>query len=213
VAPVTIRVALVDDHPIVIGGLEAALGSIDDVEVVDRGGTVADGRRILARDDVDVLLLDVRLPDGTGIELLAEATRENGPAVVILSSFETSQYVAAAVRFGAMGFLLKTAPLDVLLAAIRRVAAGEPAFTVEQLRQGRAGVVALTQREREVLRLLLEGRSNDEIGRTIQAARKTVEKHLLHMFGRFGVSSRTELAIRAEREGWLDVPPEGHGGS
>jgi DNA-binding NarL/FixJ family response regulator len=204
----TIRVALVDDHPIVIGGLEAALASIDDVEVVDRGGTVAEGRRILARDDVDVVLLDVRLPDGNGIELVAEVTREDGPAVVILSSFETSQYVAAALRFGAMGFLLKTAPLDELLSAIRRVAEGGLAFTVEQLRQGRSGLVVITPRERQVLQLVLEGRSNEEIARQLNAARRTIEKHLRHMFQRFDVSSRTELAIRAEREGWLDVPPE-----
>ncbi|NJD26692.1 MAG: response regulator transcription factor [Chloroflexi bacterium] len=203
-----IRVALVDDHPVVIGGLQAALGSIDDVEIVGRGGTIAEGRALLARDDIDVVLLDVRLPDGNGIELVAQSSRDDGPAVLILSSFETPQYVAAALRFGAMGFLLKTAPLDELVSAIRRVANGESLFTTEQVRQGRTGLAVLTQREREVLRLLLEGHSNDEIGRRIGAARKTVEKHLLHMFHRFGVASRTELAIRADREGWLDVPPE-----
>lgn len=209
----TIRVALIDDHPIVISGLEAALASAADVQVVDRGGTMAEGRRILARDDVDVVLLDIRLPDGSGIELVADSAARDGPAVVILSSFETSQYVAAALRFGAMGFLLKTAPLSELLAAIRRVADGGLAFTVEQLRQGRAGLVVITPRERQVLQLVLEGRSNGEIARQLNAARRTIEKHLRHMFQRFDVSSRTELAIRAEREGWLDVPPEAVHGS
>jgi DNA-binding NarL/FixJ family response regulator len=208
VAPVTIRVALVDDHPIVVGGLEAALGSIDDIEVVDRGGSIADGRRILGRNDIDVVLLDVRLPDGNGLELVAVAGDRDGPGVLILSSFESSQYVAAALRYGAMGFLLKTAPLDELVAAIRRVAAGQTLFTAEQLRQGRVGLVELTTREREVVRLLLDGHSNDEIGRQVGAARSTIEKHLAHLYERFGVASRTELAIRAEREGWLDVPPK-----
>jgi DNA-binding NarL/FixJ family response regulator len=202
----TIRVALVDDHPIVVGGLEAALGSILDIEVVDRGATIADGRRILAREDVDVVLLDVRLPDGNGLELVAEAADRDRPGVLILSSFETSQYVAAALRYGAMGFLVKTAPLDELVAAIRRVAAGQALFTAEQLRHGRSGLVELTSREREIVRLLLEGHSNDEIGQRVHAARSTVEKHLAHLYERFGVASRTELAIRAEREGWLDVP-------
>jgi len=208
----TIRVALVDDHPIVVGGLEAALRSIDDIEVVDRGGTIADGRRILARDDVDVVLLDVRLPDGNGLELVAEAGDRQKPGVLILSSFESSQYVAAALRYGAMGFLLKTAPLEELVAAIRRVAAGQALFTAEQLRHGRRGLVELTSREREVVRLLLEGHSNDEIGRQVGAASSTIEKHLVHLYKRFGVASRTEFAIRAEREGWLDVPPGRAGG-
>jgi DNA-binding NarL/FixJ family response regulator len=202
----TIRIALIDDHPVVLGGLDAALGSIDDLKVVAHAQSIAEGRAVLARDDVDVALLDIRLPDGNGLQLLSEPTQGRRPAVIILSSFLTTQYVAAAVRFGAQGFLLKTAPLPDLIEAIRRVAAGGSAFTADQLREGNTGFVSLTVREREVLRLVIRGRSNEEIGVEIRASRKTVEAHLSRLYDRYGIrGGRIELAIRAEREGWLDV--------
>lgn len=202
----TIRVALVDDHPVVLGGLEAALGSIDDLVVVAQAQSVAGSRAILARDDIDVALLDIRLPDGNGLQLLSEIGPEDRPAVIILSSFLTTQYVAAAVRFGAQGFVLKTAPLPELIEAIRRVASGGSAFTADQLREGNTGYISLTTREREVLRLVIRGRSNEEIGAEIKASRKTVEAHLSRLYERYGIrGGRIELAIRAEREGWLEV--------
>jgi DNA-binding NarL/FixJ family response regulator len=202
----TIRVALIDDHPVVLGGLNAALGSIDDLVVVAQAQSVADGRAILARDDVDVTLLDIRLPDGNGLQLLSEIGSAPRPAVIILSSFLTTQYVAAAVRFGAQGFVLKTAPLPELIEAIRRVASGGSAFTADQLREGNTGYISLTAREREVLRLVIRGRSNEEIGAEINASRKTVEAHLSRLYERYGIrGGRIELAIRAEREGWLEV--------
>jgi DNA-binding NarL/FixJ family response regulator len=204
----TIRVALIDDHPVVLEGLDAALGSIEDLIVVAHAQSMAEGRAILGRSDVDVALLDIRLPDGNGLQLLGEEKPEHRPAVIVLSSFLTSQYVAAAVRFGAQGFVLKTAPLPELIEAIRRVAAGGSAFTAEQLREGTAGYVSLTPREREVLRLVIRGRSNEEIGAEINASRKTVEAHLSRLYERYGIrGGRIELAIRAEREGWLDVTP------
>jgi DNA-binding NarL/FixJ family response regulator len=210
----TIRVAVVDDHPVVLGGLNAALGAIDDLSVVAQGKSIAEGRAILSRDDIDVVLLDVRLPDGNGLELVGDREGKPRPAVIVLSSFMNRQYVAAAVRFGAQGFLLKTAPLPELIEAIRRVAAGGSAFTADQLREGKTGFVALTPREREVLRLVLRGRSNDEIAVEIKASRKTVEAHLSRLYGRYGIrGGRIELAIRADREGWLDVDPGGGGGS
>lgn len=206
----TIRVALIDDHPVVLGGLDAALGAIDDLAVVAHGQSQLEGRAILKRGDVDVALLDIRLPDGNGLELLGELAPGHRPAVIVLSSFMTTQYVAAAVRFGAQGFVLKTAPLTELIEAIRRVAGGGSAFTADQLR---AGFVSMTPRELEVLRLVVRGRSNDEIGNEIHASRKTVEAHLSRLYERLGIrGGRIELAIRAEREGWLEVD-EGSGRS
>ena len=204
----TIRVALIDDHPVVLGGLDAALGSTDDLAVVAHGQTIAEGRAILARGDVDVALLDIRLPDGNGLELLVEPGPGHRPPVIVLSSFKTSQYVAAAVRFGAQGFLLKTAPLAELLEAIRRVATGGSSFSAEQLRESTTGLVSLTTREREVLRLVLRGRSNEEIGAELKVSRKTVEAHLSRLYERHGIQGgRIDLAIRAEREGWLEIGP------
>lgn len=135
----TVRVALVDDHPIVLNGLQAALGTIDEIVIVAQGSSVADAGSILERNDVDVVLLDVRLPDGNGIELLARPGRPARPAIIILSSFRNRQYVAAAIRFGAQGFLLKSTPLPELVDAIGRVAAGGSIFTAEQLREAQSG--------------------------------------------------------------------------
>jgi DNA-binding NarL/FixJ family response regulator len=202
-AALTIRVALIDDHPVVLGGLDAALGAIADLAVVAHGQSLAEGRTILERNDVDVALLDIRLPDGNGLALLSELAPGRRPAVIVLSSFRTTQYVAAAVRFGAQGFVLKTAPLTELIESIRRVAEGGSAFTAEQLR---TGFVAMTPRELQVLRLVVRGQSNDEIGNEIHASRKTVEAHLSRLYERLGIrGGRIELAIRAEREGWLEV--------
>jgi DNA-binding NarL/FixJ family response regulator len=205
-----IRVALVDDHPIVLQGLETALATVPDVEIVARGGTFAAAQDMIARDDVDVLLLDIRLPDGNGLELLPEAARHGRPATLILSSFRTRQYVAAAVRFGANGFLLKTTPLVELIQAIRSVASGGTAFTTEQIREGQSGYVKLTEREREIVRLVLDGKSNDEIALALQTSRKTVEYHLTRLYERFGTMTRVELALRADHEGWLDIASERH---
>lgn len=203
----TIRIGLVDDHPVVIGGLEAALNAIADFLVVGRAGSIAEAPALLARSDVDVVLLDVRLSDGNGLSLLRHADRPSRPAIIVLSSFRTTQYVAAAVRFGAQGFMLKTAPLDEVANAIRQVGGGGSWFTAEQLRTGTAGLVRLTVREREVLEMVLAGLSNDEIAGRLQASRKTIETHLSNLYERFEVMSRLELALRAEREGWLEIAP------
>jgi DNA-binding NarL/FixJ family response regulator len=201
----TIRIALIDDHPVVLGGLDAALGTISDVAVVAHGMNLAEGRAISQRADVDVILLDVRLPDGNGLELVSEIAQRGRPAVIMLSSFKTKQYVAAALRFGAQGFLLKTVALDELINAIRVVAAGGSAFTAEQLRDGRSGFVNLSLRERQILRLILKGRSNEEIGAELRVSHKTVEAHLSKLYERLGIMSRVELALQAEHEGWLDI--------
>lgn len=202
-----IRIGLVDDHPVVVGGIEAGLGVATDIEVAERGATIADASRFLGRADIDVVLLDVRLPDGNGLELLARTASSRGPAVIVLSSFETKQYVAAAIRFGAQGFMLKTAPIGQLVDAIRRVAAGGTSYTSEQLRAG--GYVTLTPRERELVRLIVAAHSNDEIAAAFHTRRKTVETQLSRLYERVGVTSRVELAIRAEREGWLDIAADG----
>lgn len=201
----TISVAIVDDHPLVVRGLDTALSSVDDIHVVAYGGTIAEARDIASRRDIDVLLLDIRLPDGNGLVLLDTIARGAHCPVVILSSFETPQYVSTALKFGARGFMLKTAPLDELVAAIRRVAAGGSAFTAEQLLEADKRFVRLTSREREIVQLLVEGCSNDEIAAAIGSSRKTVEARLTRLYERLGIASRVELALRAERGGWLEV--------
>lgn len=203
-----IRVGVVDDHPVVLSGLDTALATVDDIDIAARGGTLAEARAIASRDDIDVLLLDVRLPDGNGLELLAEVARRGRPAVLILSSFRSRQYVAAALRFGANGFLLKTTPLDDLIIAIRVIARGGTVFTTDQIREAQLGFVNLSDREREIIRLVIAGRSNDEIAVEMRTSRKTVEFHLTRLYERFGLMTRVELALRADHEGWLDFATE-----
>jgi DNA-binding NarL/FixJ family response regulator len=201
----TIRIAIVDDHPMVTDGLDAALQTIDDLAVVAHGSSVADARDLLARDDIDVALLDVRLDDGNGIQALAERGPRLRPGVLVISSFKTSQYVAASARFGAAGFLLKTAPLVTLVDAIRDVAAGRSIFTQDQLR---SGFITLTPRERDIVRLAMAGFSNKEIGARLTMSPKTVETRLTGLYERYGITNgRIELSQRAADEGWLDIEP------
>jgi DNA-binding NarL/FixJ family response regulator len=208
-----IRVALVDDHPVVLGGLEMGLGTVHDIEVVATARTLGEARAVAAREDVDVMLLDLRLPDGNGLQLLPEIAQRGRPATVVLSSFELRQYVAAALRFGADGFVSKTAPLEEVTDVIRRVAAGGAAFTAEQLRHARAAYISLSAREQAIVRLVMSGKSNDEIATALGISPKTVEFHLSRLYQRAGVETRLELAMRADREGWLEVEASSSGRS
>lgn len=199
-----IRVAVVDDHPVVTEGLTSALGNMPDIEVAWTATSVSAARQALAADDrVDVVLLDVRLPDGSGLDLLP-GERAHPPAYLVLSSWDRPQYAAAAFKRGAAGYLLKVAPLPEILSAIHKAAAGGLAFEARQLASVR-GTRTLTPREVEVVRLVAKGLSNDEVAAHLGIARKTVEAYLTKLYERWGFTTRTELALWAEREGWLDA--------
>jgi DNA-binding NarL/FixJ family response regulator len=200
-----IRVAIVDDHPVLREGTAALLAAQAGLEVVGLAGSLEDAERMLATTGVDVVLLDIRLGGDSGFRLLSDAATEPRPAIVVLTSYDYPQYAEAALRLGASGFVLKTAPIAELLDAIRRAAAGGMAFAI---RPGREGAAArLSERELDVVRLVVDGRSNDEIAARLGIGSKTVESHLRRLFERLDIASRTELATRALREGWLDVPP------
>ena len=210
--------AIVDDHPVVAEGTAAVLRGTDDLQVVgvapSLGSAVSGG--LFDRARVDVVLLDIRLGAESGLTALgagrpgdtapdpAAPTSTERPAVIVVTAYDYPQYADAALRLGAAGFVLKTAPIAELVDAIRRVAAGGLAFAV---RPGGPVLARLSPREHDVVRLVAAGRTNDEIGADLGIGSKTVETHLARLFERLGVASRTELAIRAVREGWLDVPP------
>ena len=214
-----IRVAIVDDHPVVREGTAALLAGVEGLAIVGTAGSIEEAAPLLDPATVDVVLLDIRLGTTSGLTVLsgggAAATPAPGseagpghsperrlPAVVVLTAYDYPQYVAAAMRLGASGFVLKTAPIADLVDTIRRVAAGGLAFGI------RPGVTpTFTGRELEVIRLVVEGCSNDEIATALGITAKTVEAHLRRLFERLGILSRTELATRALREGWLEVPP------
>lgn len=195
-----IRIAVVDDHPVLRDGIAALLDQETDLEVVAKGGDLGAAAAILASPDVDVLVLDVRLGASSGLTALQGRT-ERRPAIVVLTAYAYEQYAQAALRMGASAFVLKSAPIQDLIAAIRTAAAGGLSFG---LLPGEP--VALSARELDVVRLVVEGDSNDEIGVKLGIAPRTVETHLRRVFERLGVSSRTELATRALREGWMELP-------
>jgi DNA-binding NarL/FixJ family response regulator len=207
-----IRVGIVDDHPVVGEGTAAILRSQPDLEVVGVAPSIeaANAAGLFDAGLVDVLLLDIRLGTDSGLRALAPDGAGSGaaagerPAVIVLTAYDYPQYADAALRLGAAGFVLKTAPIAELVDAIRRVAAGGLAFSV---RPSPTRGSRLSAREHDVVRLVADGRTNDEIGAALRIGSKTVETHLARLFERLGVASRTELAMRAVREGWLDVPP------
>ncbi|HEX7949736.1 MAG TPA: response regulator transcription factor [Candidatus Limnocylindrales bacterium] len=203
-ADAPIRVAIVDDHPIVRDGTAALLDQQAGIEVVGKGGTVGEAQDLLARGGIDVLLLDIRLGTDSGLRLLSarpEGRPEPMPAIVVLSAYDYPQYAEAAMRLGAAGYVIKTAPMPELVDAIRRAASGGLAFAI---RPGQG--LRLSAREADVVRLVVEGLSNDEAGARLGIGVRTVETHLRRIFERLGITSRTELVARALREGWLEIP-------
>jgi DNA-binding NarL/FixJ family response regulator len=193
-----IRVAVVDDHPLVREGTAALIDRQEDMEIAGVAASLEELEPILRDGTIEVLLLDLRLGEESGFDLLRSESRPM-PAVVVVTSYDYPQYADAALRLGAAGFVVKTAPTAELLDAIRRAASGGLHFGV---RPGRG--VALSSREREVLRCVVDGASNDEIGARLGISSRTVESHLRRLFERHDVASRTELASRAIREGWLE---------
>jgi DNA-binding NarL/FixJ family response regulator len=203
-----IRVGIVDDHPIVANGLRSSLATEADIVVAWAAGTLAEARTALAGPEpVDVVLLDVRLPDRSGLDLLP-GTPQHQPAFLVLSSFDRPQYASAAFTRGAAGFLLKVAPTSQIVDAVRTAASGGLAFDARYLASLRTAP-ALSPRQAEIVRLIARGLSNEEIARILGLSRKTVEGYIRDLFNRYGFSSRTELALWAEREGWLDLPGGG----
>ena len=202
--PARIRVAIVDDHPVVRDGMAALLREYPGIEIAGTAASLGLAEPLLDPALVDVLLLDIRLGEETGFQLLErhrDAARR--PAVVVLTAFAQAEYAAAAHRLGAAALVLKTAPMSELVAAIRKAAAREASSRERNLA---AFDPTLTTREQEIVRYVVEGRTNDEIGVALSIATKSVEGHLRRMFERLGIESRAELGARAVLEGWLDVP-------
>jgi DNA-binding NarL/FixJ family response regulator len=197
-----IRVAVVDDHPVFRDGTAAVLAREPDLEVVAVGGSLDDARSIVdGADAPDVLILDVRLGEENGLSLLG---RHGRTAVIMFSAFDYPQYHHVALRAGAAGFVAKSVETRELIEAVRAAAAGRLIFE----RRVDSQPPVLTPREGDVVRLVAEGLTNEEVGHALGVTSKTVEAHLGRIFERTGIQSRTELATRAIREAWLDLPVE-----
>jgi len=205
-----IRLAIVDDHPAIAAALGAAIRDGDDLELVGSATTVGAGLELVERTAPDVVICDLWL-DGEpgGLEVLASLTADprGGPRVLVLSGFDQPSFLRAAFEGEAAGYLSKASPVESIVEAILAVARGETCFPPVTLRALRDAPRRPSVREMGVIRLLARGASNDEIAVGLGISIKTVESHLRRLFGRYGVLSRTELAMLAVREGWLGTDP------
>ena len=199
-----IRVVLVDDHPAILDAVGSAVRAAPDLVLAGTARSLDDALALLAATpDVEVVVSDVQLAgEAEGLRLL-DAIRSDGPSVLFLSSFDQPPLVRTAFDRGAAGYLLKTSELPDILDAIRTVAGGGTAFSAAMLRTIRNAPRRPSDREVEVLTLVCAGATNDEIGGRLGVSDKTVESHLRRLFDRYGVLSRTELAVLALREGWV----------
>ncbi|MEW6225765.1 MAG: response regulator transcription factor [Chloroflexota bacterium] len=201
-----IRIVLVDDHPAILDAVSAAVRAAPDLALAGTARSLDDARSLITGPrgvTPDVVVSDVQLAgEAEGLRLL-EAVEPGGPAVLLLSSFDQPPLIRTAFERGAAGYLLKTSEVSEILDAIRTVAGGGTAFSASMLRTIRSAPRRPSDREIEVLTLVCGGASNDEVGARLGVTEKTVESHLRRLFDRYGVLSRTELAVLALREGWV----------
>ncbi|MET7574240.1 response regulator transcription factor [Streptomyces sp. NPDC005492] len=207
-----ISVLIVDDHPVVRDGLRGMFDSAPGFRVL---GEASDGVEAVARAaalDPDVILMDLRMPGGGGVDAIRELTRRSARAkVLVLTTYDTDSDTLPAIEAGATGYLLKDAPRDELFTAVRAAAAGRtvlsPAVASRLVSAVRGpqtpGKEPLSAREREVLVLVAKGTSNREIARELFISEATVKTHLTHLYGKLGVKDRAAAVAVAYDRGIL----------
>lgn len=205
-----IKLLIADDHEVVRSGLKVLLADTD-IKIVGEVATGATAVKFALEHDIDVALLDIRMPDGDGLTSLGRIKLDKPDLpILILSTFDNPTYVARAVALGASGYLLKGCTRDDLIKAIHIAVAGESAWTREELRRVTGALatprltadieVPLTQRESEVLKQLAHGLTNKEIAQTLKISYETVKEHVQHILRKVGVSDRTQAAVWAVRK-------------
>jgi NarL family two-component system response regulator LiaR len=205
-----IRVLIADDHYVVRQGLSALLVPRNGMEVVGEAATGREAVDLARTLQPDVILMDMIMPEMDGPEAIARIKQENPKArILVLTTFGESKQITAAVQAGALGYLLKDSSPDDLLHAIRSVHRGNlvlPQDLAQKLMQPRPAVDALdqlTERETDVLRLLAQGQSNQEIARNLNISMTTVRSHVSNILMKLGVSNRTQAALVARERQFL----------
>jgi DNA-binding NarL/FixJ family response regulator len=215
----SIRVLVADDQSMVRAGFRMLLGGEPDIEVVAEASNGLEAVEKAARFQPTVVLMDIRMPELDGLEATRRILAADGSArVLILTTFDLDEYVYEALRIGASGFLLKDEPAEQLLAAIRIVASGEallsPAITTRVIKQFTRipqptppkELDELTERERDVFRLIARGLSNAEIGQELYISETTVKTHITHILQKLQLRDRVQAVVLAYQAGLVEPP-------
>jgi DNA-binding NarL/FixJ family response regulator len=211
----TVTVLIVDDHPVVREGMRGMLVGEPDIEVVGEASDGAEAAVLASSLRPDVVLMDLRMPGTDGVEatrlIVGASEPGQGPAVVVVTTYDTDLDILRAVEAGARGYLLKDTPRADLIRAIRAAAGGAtvlaPVVAAKLLGRGNAPAhQELTARELEVLGLVAVGKTNSEIGESLYIGEATVKTHLLHAFAKLGVDDRTAAVTTAIARGLLPAP-------
>ncbi|MCX5086791.1 response regulator [Streptomyces sp. NPDC056121] len=205
-----ISLLIVDDHPVVRDGLRGMFESADDFTVLGEASNGVEAVELTARLDPDVVLMDLRMPGGNGVDAIKELTRRGARSrVLVLTTYDTDSDTLPAIEAGATGYLLKDAPREELFTAVRAAADGRtvlsPAVASRLVTAVRTPAAPadepLSAREREVLALVAKGTSNKEIARVLFISEATVKTHLTHVYGKLGVKDRAAaVAVAYDRK-------------
>ena len=207
-----IRVLLVDDHPVVRSGICGLLAAADDIEVVGEASSGEEALLQIEQTQPDILLLDLVLPDIQGSELAQKIIQLHPEVkILVLSAYDDPVYIRELLELGAAGYLIKEEAPEVILEGVRGVAQGEQGWVSRRvaaqilswMQNGLAGDSGLTPREQDVLRLIVQGMTNQAIAVELGISEKTVEKYIGAIFTKLNVTSRVEAAVYAVREGLI----------
>jgi DNA-binding NarL/FixJ family response regulator len=218
-----VGVLIVDDDPLLRAGLTMMLGGAPDLRVVAEAGDGAEVPALVDRYAPDVVLMDIRMPGVDGLAATeALRARRRAPEVIILTTFDADEHVLRALRAGAAGFVLKDTPPDEIVAAIRRVAAGQPVLSPAVTRRliarvagsdqdrrrarARERLALLNDRERDVALAVGRGRSNAEIGAELYLSVPTVKTHVSSILTKLDLNNRVQIALLTHDAGYLDEP-------
>jgi DNA-binding NarL/FixJ family response regulator len=201
-----IRVLLADDHPVVRTGIRSLLQMANDITIVAEAKSGVDTLTLVEQLQPDVLLLDMEMPGLSGVEVAKKLKLMNSPVrVLALSAYDDTQYVRNLLASGAAGYLTKEEAPEMIIDAVRGVARGEEGWLSRRAvakmsawtREDEVSGSEITEREREVLHLIVGGKTNQEIGLQLKISEKTVEKHVGALLTKLGVASRVEAAVLA----------------
>jgi DNA-binding NarL/FixJ family response regulator len=208
----SIRVLLVDDHPLIRDGIRTLLEKDPGIQLTGAVGTAREAFQKVEKDPPDILLLDMELPDLAGPEVARQVLAAHPQLkILVLSAHDDKEYINELLKLGAAGYLIKDEAPELILDAIRGIAQGQQGWMSRQVTAQMSEILReeeipdlLTPREKEVLRLVVAGRTNQAIGLELDVSEKTVEKHLESIFSKLNVASRVEAAVLAVREGLVD---------